>query len=269
MLADAELALAVEPSWSPWRDMALYLAGDALLLLGRADMAAEHFVEATAQPERAGNTGARVLSQTQLAMIHMSKGRWEEAGDLLASARALIGQKHVQDYGTSVLTFVATARWELHRGDLKAASRELTEAMRSRPMCTASLPTVSVPVRIHLATTYWALGDYATARHLVREIEDILLQRPNLGVLVEQFEVLRSLVTTTVPGAQGGPPLTPAELRLLPYLQTHLTLPEIGARLFVSRNTVSTEVGSIYRKLSVSSRSEAVARATALGLLGG
>ena len=67
----------------------------------------------------------------------------------------------------------------------------------------------------------------------------------------------------------GGPPLTPAELRLLPYLQTHLTFREIGERLFVSRNTVSSEVGSIYRKLGVSSRSDAVQRATAIGLLGG
>ncbi|MFB9645000.1 response regulator transcription factor, partial [Microbacterium terregens] len=63
-------------------------------------------------------------------------------------------------------------------------------------------------------------------------------------------------------------PLTPAELRLLPYLQTHLTVPEISARLFISRNTVSTEVGSIYRKLGASSRSEAVERAVAVGLLG-
>lgn len=43
-------------------------------------------------------------------------------------------------------------------------------------------------------------------------------------------------------------PLTVAELRLHPYLQTHLTFREIGERLFVSRNTVSSEVGSIYRK---------------------
>ena len=58
-------------------------------------------------------------------------------------------------------------------------------------------------------------------------------------------------------------------MRLLPYLQTHLTIAEIGERLFVSRNTVSTEVGSIYRKLGVSSRSEAVRQATALGMIGG
>ena len=65
----------------------------------------------------------------------------------------------------------------------------------------------------------------------------------------------------------GGTPLTPAELRLLPYLQTHLTFREIGQRLFLSRNTVSSEVGSIYRKMGVSSRSDAVQHATAIGLL--
>ena len=64
-------------------------------------------------------------------------------------------------------------------------------------------------------------------------------------------------------------PLTQAELRLLPYLQTHLTLREIGERLFVSRNTVSTEAGAIYRKLGVSSRSHAVQRAMEVGMLGG
>ena len=73
-------------------------------------------------------------------------------------------------------------------------------------------------------------------------------------------------------GAEGlgaGPPLTPAQLRLLPYLQTHLTFREIGERLVLSRTTSATDVGSIYRKLGVSSRSAAVERATTVGLLGG
>jgi LuxR family maltose regulon positive regulatory protein len=55
---------------------------------------------------------------------------------------------------------------------------------------------------------------------------------------------------------------------LLPYLQTHLTIREIAERLFVSRNTVNSEVSSIYRKLGVSSRNGAVEQATAVGLLG-
>jgi LuxR family maltose regulon positive regulatory protein len=61
--------------------------------------------------------------------------------------------------------------------------------------------------------------------------------------------------------------LTAAELRLLPYLATHLSFPEIGARLFISRTTVKTEAVSLYRKLGASSRSQAIDRAIEVGLL--
>ena len=60
---------------------------------------------------------------------------------------------------------------------------------------------------------------------------------------------------------QGRPDtLTPAEVRLLPLLATHLTFPLIAERLGVSRNTVKTQAISTYRKLGVTSRNEAVAR---------
>ena len=95
-----------------------------------------------------------------------------------------------------------------------------------------------------------------------------MLHRPDLGALVDEVSELRKITSSPQLGATGGSPLTPAELRLLPYLQTHLTIREIGERLFVSRNTVSSEVGSIYRKLGVSSRNDAVQQATAIGLLG-
>jgi LuxR family maltose regulon positive regulatory protein len=62
---------------------------------------------------------------------------------------------------------------------------------------------------------------------------------------------------------------TKAELRLLPLLATHLSFREIGARLYVSRNTIKTQALSVYRKLGVSSRSEAIERATEIGLLAG
>jgi LuxR family maltose regulon positive regulatory protein len=61
--------------------------------------------------------------------------------------------------------------------------------------------------------------------------------------------------------------LTGAELRLLPFLATHLTFPEIASRLFLSRNTVKTEAISMYRKLGAASRTEAIDRAIAVGLL--
>ena len=65
----------------------------------------------------------------------------------------------------------------------------------------------------------------------------------------------------------GRWPLTPAELRLLHALPTHLSFREIAERQFVSPNTVKTQARSVYRKLGVSSRAEAVACARAAGLL--
>ena len=69
-----------------------------------------------------------------------------------------------------------------------------------------------------------------------------------------------------MPGASA---LTAAELRLLPLLVTHLSFPQIGEELFLSRNTIKSQAISIYRKLGVASRSLAVTRARELGLLDG
>jgi len=131
-------------------------------------------------------------------------------------------------------------------------------------------PYLAVRLRLQLAKVYWAIADYSAARHLLREIDDIVLHRPALGTLGQEVSEFRRIVTSNAQGGPaGGSPLTPAELRLLPYLQTHLTMGEIGERLFVSRNTVSSQVTSIYRKLGASSRSQAVARSRELGLLEG
>ena len=67
----------------------------------------------------------------------------------------------------------------------------------------------------------------------------------------------------------AGQALTGAELRLLPLLSTHLSFPEIAGEFALSRNTVRSQAYSIYQKLGVSSRSQAVARSRELGLLEG
>ena len=77
------------------------------------------------------------------------------------------------------------------------------------------------------------------------------------------------------PGSQAGwargrgldEQLTDSETRVLRYLPTHLTAPEIADELFLSVNTVSTHTRHLYAKLGVHSRNEAVDRARALGLL--
>ena len=58
-----------------------------------------------------------------------------------------------------------------------------------------------------------------------------------------------------------------AELAVLRLLTSELSARDIGGRLFLSANTVRTHTRAIYRKIGVNSRAEAVARATALGLL--
>ena len=54
---------------------------------------------------------------------------------------------------------------------------------------------------------------------------------------------------------------------MLHFLPTNLTLAEIAQRLYVSRNTTKTHAATVYRKLGVSSRGEAVELARAAGLL--
>jgi LuxR family transcriptional regulator, maltose regulon positive regulatory protein len=62
-------------------------------------------------------------------------------------------------------------------------------------------------------------------------------------------------------------PLTDSEVRVLCYLPTNLTAPEIADQLCVSVTTVKTHMHHLYTKLGVHRRTDAVARARALGLL--
>ena len=270
MMADATFTLAQEPAWSVWRDTALIASAEAHLLSGEVDRAAALFIETSAVATALGNSDTIVISAAELAVLAMDRGRWPEAAERLDAALAVIDKHGMDDYACSVLVFAAAARLALHRGDRQRVDRELTRARRARPTCTYTLPFLAVRSRLQLAKVYQARGDQNHARHLMREIDDILLHRPNLGRLVDQVSDFRAVLTaSTEAGAIGGSPLTPAELRLLPYLQTHLTIKEIGDRLFVSRSTASSQIGSIYRKLGVTLRSEAVQQATAIGLLGG
>jgi LuxR family maltose regulon positive regulatory protein len=84
---------------------------------------------------------------------------------------------------------------------------------------------------------------------------------------------IRALLAGTTPApASGRPwrqqePLSSSEIRVLRYLPTNLTTPEIARELSVSRNTVRTHVRNLYLKLGAHGRAEAVETARALGLL--
>ena len=269
MMADAAVAAAQEAAWSPFRAEALWLLGEAHLLAGNPDEARGLLIEASTAADVAGNAETIVLCESEVALLAMDRGQWQEAADRLERPLAMISKYRLDDYMTCLLAFAAAARLSVHHGDLGEAHRQLTRAMRARPSATWALPFVAVRLRLQLAKAYLALADLATAHQLVREIGDILKHRPALGTLAGEVEEFRRiLASSATAGASGRLPLTQAELRLLPYLQTHLNASGIAERLFLSPHTVRTQTKSIYRKLGVSSRSEAVQGAMAIGLLG-
>ena len=163
---------------------------------------------------------------------------------------------------------MATARVALHEGRQDDARVALARAHRLRPLLDHGLPWLSVQVGLELTRAHLALAEPGAARTVLAEAERVLELRPQLGSLAEDARELHDRVAATS-GSAGAwaMSLTGAELRLLPYLSTHLTFPEIADRLFISRNTVKTEAVGIYRKLGVSSRSDAIERAVEVGLL--
>jgi LuxR family maltose regulon positive regulatory protein len=130
-------------------------------------------------------------------------------------------------------------------------------------------PWLGTEVRIVLARVELLLGEPEAARVLAREARDLVGRLPDAGVLPERIADLFQAIDSKVQAGSDlrADPLTTAELRVLAYLPTHLSFQAMAEDLFVSRNTVKTQAISIYRKLGVSSRGDAVARARELGLL--
>ena len=264
MLKRTTSALRKLPDDHPWRPWALVVNGTAHVLLGEDDLADQVFAVAAAgstQPE----SNALALSERSL----LAAGRDDERAEALAlEAQRLIEERELDAYPTAALDLAATARALLRHGRWDEARRQLTITQRLAPFLTHAMPWLSVQVRLELARAYVTLRDRNAAHALVDEARAILTLRPELGVLAEQVAALEDEIEAMPEAAGGGTSgLTRAELRLLPLLSTHLSFREIGERLFVSRNTIKTQAISVYRKLGVSSRSDAIARATELGLV--
>jgi LuxR family transcriptional regulator, maltose regulon positive regulatory protein len=86
------------------------------------------------------------------------------------------------------------------------------------------------------------------------------------ALLTDIVDVLQGTSAAGHPVAQPDE-LSPSELRVLRYLPTNMTRPEIARELYVSINTVNTHIRNIYAKLGVRGRSSAVQRARELRLL--
>ena len=263
--ANAAFAVAAEGPGSPWRTLACEALALSHVLRGEASRADE--VLAAAVDAAPGGGSYAFYALALRASLAMASRDWEAATRYARESHERLGRMQVDAVGSSVLVHAVAARVAIHRGDLARGREELVHAQLVRPLASSALPSTAVVGLLEVARAYLAIADPAGASAAVAEAERIVQRRPDLGVLTEQLAELRQRSRGASAALAGPSTLTPAELRVLPMLSTHLKFEEIAERLSVSRHTVKAQIVSIYSKLGVSSRGEAIERAIEIGLL--
>jgi LuxR family maltose regulon positive regulatory protein len=250
-----------EPTPALFRGIARVLCGD----LDGGDASLERAASAA---EEVGAHEFLALALCERSLVAMARGEWSRVEVLAERASSALRRTGIEESYITPLVCAVQARAAMHRGDVPTARQQLVNAQRLRHALTYALPHWAVQARIELIRVHLALADIVGARTLMREIDEVLRRRPDLGTLVGQAQLLRiQLAGEPGPSVSGASALTIAELRILPMLATHLSFPEIGAELFLSPHTVKSQAMSLYRKLGASSRSQAVTRAREMGLL--
>jgi LuxR family maltose regulon positive regulatory protein len=269
MRTDAVAARSRLRRGATWRPSALLVEGAAAILLGDDAKADSILEEATLEAERHGSNETRVMALGERSVLAGARGDFQKAEGLAIEACELVEDTELKSYSTSALALAASARAMLRHGKWEKARHQLTLAQNLLPSLTYALPWLAIQVRLEVGYACITMRDRKGAQRMLEEARTILEAKPKLGVLSAGVDTLAAEVDDMpADGASGNSALTAAELRLLPLLSTHLSFREIGERLFVSRNTIKTQAISVYRKLGVSSRSEAIARAGELGLVG-
>lgn len=265
--ADAQTALRGGSPDPQWIAAALELEGFSYLWDGDTERADSLFGRAVAAGEWFSCPPTVTSALAARAVIATGRDDWEAAGQFTDKALALVHDYSLEMNLTSGLAFAVASRCAVRRNNIRGAQNLLAQATAVRPRLTTAAPGVSLQTLLEIARAHSELSDIAGARLVMREASSILDKCRGLGLLASQWLELKTHLDAQATTGVGALTLTNAELRLLPYLTTHLSFPEIGERLFLSRHTVKTQAMSIYRKFGASSRSEAVSRAREIGLL--
>jgi LuxR family transcriptional regulator, maltose regulon positive regulatory protein len=241
----------------------------ALLLRGEPNRAEAWFKETIDVASTIGATVGASVAYAALSLMAAARHDVHEAEQRAREAESVMVAANLDAYVTSAIVHVASARVALLHGSRASAHAAAARADELVPQLTYAIPWLATYVRLELAHVHLALDTPARAQTLLREIDEILAVRPDLGIVTARAaELRRNLDAGRSPDDGWSSTLTPAEARLLPLLASYLSFREIADRLEISRNTVKTQAIAVYRKLDVSSRSEAVARARELGLVG-
>jgi LuxR family transcriptional regulator, maltose regulon positive regulatory protein len=189
---------------------------------------------------------SRVRGEMRIAAALLSLARDDPNGATVALAPVLRGSVEPGWRSWLTVAFLLEASARNALGDPAASGRALERALDLAEADRALLWFTLHPVSALLASH--------------------ALQGSGHGQLIAQILDLLAMSDRARRG-QSREPLSKSELRVLRYLPTHLSAPEIAAELHVSTSTVKTHMRNLYAKLGAHSRTEAVAAARGLGLL--
>ncbi len=262
MLRDAEVVYSLEKrTGTRWLASGCRAMGVAHVLLGKPQEAITELREALAllrdQPELAH---VRVGCLGYLAFAAAELGNRRDVQRWAVEATWLVADAHLEEAACSVAAYTAGALAHQQRGDHTEAARQLRSVRRIRQRLRAAR-WADVDLALRCADISLELGDPVGALQFAQVAGDGLQGYPDAGTLPGRLRRLEERIRR---GEDFG--LTAAELRVLSFLPTHLSLQEIAERLYLARPTVKTHVASIYDKLGVLGRSEAVETIEQFGL---
>jgi LuxR family transcriptional regulator, maltose regulon positive regulatory protein len=259
-------ALAAEmlPADSPWMSMCRLVEGVGLHLQGRRAEAHDKLADG-ARRGAVGAPNVQVLCLSQLALLAIEEDDWTLAEMLASQARAQLDRSGIEEYPMMALALSVSAVVRSRTGRLEAAAADLRQGRALLERLEDFAPWYEAETWVALARASVRLGDAPAATAMLGEASRVLRLTPDAVVLGEWIdETARSIEVVSASAIRD---LTPAELHILQYLPTHLSFPQIAGQVFVSPNTVKSQAQSVYRKLGVTSRREAVEQARAAGLL--
>jgi LuxR family maltose regulon positive regulatory protein len=261
MLTDAQCVYAAEGETSArWLSEGCRGMGMANVLLDRPDEAIAALREALTVTTSPDLAATRVLCLGYLTFACAETGRWTEARKWAREAKALIGERSLGRGLPAPIAYTAKATVLVHDGDLYRAAHELAEARSLSPLL-GGMRWMTADMELRWGNLSLHLGDRLSARENVGNARAALHGYDEPGNMQSRLVALEERIARAT-----DLQLTPAELRVLPFLPTHLLVKEIAARLHLSTATVKTHLHAIFNKLDVSTRSEAVDKMEQLGL---
>jgi LuxR family maltose regulon positive regulatory protein len=253
---------------SAWHAASCLLGGVAEHLLGRERAHARELLSGGARQTALAFPGLQSHCLSQLALMAAEEQQWETAADLVERAGAALERAALCDQPTSALVLAVSAWVCSQQGRIDEAKRDHGRALQMLAALRDFIPWYEVETRVLLARTAICLADIGLARRQLSHASRIARRMPDMAIFSAWFDEAWGRIDGLSAAALDGPSaLTMAELRILRFLPTHLSFREIGGRLHVSTNTVKSQVHAVYRKLDAASRSEAVERASNLGLI--